>query len=575
MGSDIFIVQLCTYLVILSYRYFWLLLALTQCEEKIASTYCREAYFSSGTRRFEHHMSLALEYYSSALKQAQKIEEEGGETAGMEGGSSHGVSELFYRLHASRLKCLISAVSHTDPDVIERAELEALRLCEKFWFKIPEELSEEIEKAHVRDRVWKVLSDLVEALAQCRSDHQFFHRSVYRHAQALMWARVLYDPINGKSEGSLGTVPATRSPIIRGLNNSTNVAESAEAIIGSLFEGRRSQLCAVWLTVAIDTSPYEILNSSSRKYDSLRGKYISAYIESLRLNQRRSQLESFLKTILSSKRDLALHFQASAKALGGVGEKPHTHDSLLPKRSSALSTCFLTTIKREANSAFAEVLQIEISKASNDPKKVSDFYLKQAYACYLRLNCSVEDLQKLKDWKYGRLTIHEVEALCQAYFALGESKSPKKKNLMDWSGGATSKADILKSAVAKCRELIPNVTVNYFTKNTMTKARKAAATVEEPSAPDNNPSPSASGKRKLEAEKSQDSDKKLSGDDGPKKQYFEVKVPEDLESGSTFFTTVTLAGVSKKVKLTVPDGKPSSLRFSLPIPAKKAKMGDD
>ena len=210
-----------------------------QCEEKIASTYVREAYHPSKSRQYEQHMTLAFESYSSALTQAQTIENDGGVTAGMEGGSSHGVTELLYRLHASRLKCLLNAVSHTNLDVLSNSETEALKLCEKFWFQTPEKSPEDIENESVRDRVWNVLADAVGAFVQCRSDHQFFHRSVYRHAQALMWACVLHDPINGRSKGSLGNLPPARCSLIPGLKNSTTVAESAEAIIGTLFEGRK------------------------------------------------------------------------------------------------------------------------------------------------------------------------------------------------------------------------------------------------------------------------------------------------------------------------------------------------
>ena len=269
-----------------------------------------------------------------------------------------------------------------------------------------------------------------------------------------------------------------------------------------------------------------------------------------------------------------------------------------------LSSCFLTTIKRQANSAFARVLYKELTEAKQAPIEPmrgipTDMYLsKMAYACYLRLNCTVQDLQKLKDWKYGRLTIYEVEALCQADAALGgaagtsnNNGSPNRnnsnKNLMNWSG-ATSKVDALKSAIAKCQQVIPNVTANYFTKNTLSKARKAAAepvedTTASPSSPSNN-TKNKNKKRKSDtiSQDSNTNNKTSTADSSAttaaannnnnnnnnsnKKKTFEVKVPQNLDSGAAFYTTVTVAGVSKKVKLTVPDGKPSSLRFSLPVP---------
>ena len=182
-------------------------------------------------------MELAFQNYSQSLKEAKTIEDDGGLLVEQQGGSAHGSSEVLYRIHASRLKCLIYAVSR-DQDDIEPAETEALRLTEKHWFKDPSP-DQKLEDLTIRDRVWNVVTDIVDAMAQCRLDHQFFHRSVYRHAQALMWAPVLCDPIEGKAEGSLGTVPATRSYRLRGMNNSTNAASSAAVIMSSLFDKKR------------------------------------------------------------------------------------------------------------------------------------------------------------------------------------------------------------------------------------------------------------------------------------------------------------------------------------------------
>jgi hypothetical protein len=212
-----------------------------QCNEKIAGTYRHEAYGGATSeeelqpRMYEKYMALSMEKYSTAYAQANSIENDGGFLVDQSGGSAHGSTELLYRMLASRLKCLISAASRGEAE-LERAEAEALRLTERHWFKKPEE--ESVSKdLHTRDRVWNVLSDVVTGLAQCRIDHSFFHRSVYRYAQALMWSPILYDP--SSSEGSLGTVPATRSYQIRGLNNSTHAANSAEVIMSSLFDKKR------------------------------------------------------------------------------------------------------------------------------------------------------------------------------------------------------------------------------------------------------------------------------------------------------------------------------------------------
>ena len=191
---------------------------------------------SDASRQYEEHLSLAMKSYAAALKQAAAIDDDGGHAISQQGGSSHGSTEVLYRLHASRLKCLLFAACCED-DCIQDAEAEALRLTEAHWYKTEE--SDETAKAPLgnRDRIWKVLADVVAGLAQCRVDHHFFHRSVYRHAQALMWAPVLLDPTS--REGSLGMIPASKSHIVRGLNNSTQASYSAEVIMRTLFDKKR------------------------------------------------------------------------------------------------------------------------------------------------------------------------------------------------------------------------------------------------------------------------------------------------------------------------------------------------
>lgn len=190
---------------------------------------------SEPTRAYERHMKQALQDYAASYKEAKGIDEDGdlGEIHG--GGSSHGLTEVFYRLHASRLKCLLSAVSQREVDR-DVAESEALRLTMAHWFQTP---SSDLEGRDTRGRVWAVLADVVSALAQCRIDQPFFHRSIYRHAQALMWAPVLHDPVSGIANGSLGTVPVTKGHLLRGLNSTTPSAISVEAIMNPLFEKKR------------------------------------------------------------------------------------------------------------------------------------------------------------------------------------------------------------------------------------------------------------------------------------------------------------------------------------------------
>jgi hypothetical protein len=176
-------------------------------------------------------MKEALSAYASALDQKPPSQVEHG------GGSSHLKFEIVYRLHASRLKCLlVAAVSGEDERGL--AEEEALRLTERYFYSQTDvETGEQV--ARINERIWKVLTDIVAALAQCRLDQSFFHRSVYRHAQALLWAPVLCDPETGWIEGSRSTVRATKSHHLRGLNHATTVAKSASAVMAVLFEKKR------------------------------------------------------------------------------------------------------------------------------------------------------------------------------------------------------------------------------------------------------------------------------------------------------------------------------------------------
>ena len=162
------------------------------------------------------------------------------------GGSSSGSTEAFYRLHASRLKILLRAVRrHTE----ERkcAEIEAIRLISvhKYSesFALPEDFngdSNTISNDLVRDKIWGTFSDIVSAMAQCRVKDAFYHRSVYRHAQCLLFAPIVNDPYNDDTYrlGSLGSIPITRAYHLRGLSTDS-CAKSAASIIASLFDKKR------------------------------------------------------------------------------------------------------------------------------------------------------------------------------------------------------------------------------------------------------------------------------------------------------------------------------------------------
>jgi hypothetical protein len=165
---------------------------------------------------------------------------------------------------------------------------------------------------------------------------------------------------------------------------------------------------------------------------------------------------------------LPSYFHASALAKGGPPEKSHAHDCLLAKGRSLTSLGFLLSAKRQTNSALADVILHELSEKS---KTSAENQLKHAYACFLlRLHCTAEDLKKSRSFRYGHSAIHEVDAVCQAYFALGEGKRIRS-NLPDWSGGG-QKSAIFEAALEKCRSLFPTLTGGFFFKKEISKAKK-------------------------------------------------------------------------------------------------------
>ena len=296
-------------------------------------------------------------------------------------------------------------------------------------------------------------------------------------------------------------------------------------------------------------SPFSLLNNSIRKYDSLRGKYISAYIDTLRLCKRKAKLEALLQSAASAVRDLPSFFQASALNKGGPPKLPHTKESLLPGRS-LVSQGFLRNIKREANRAIVVILQdisLESTKGNEDT-------LKASYVCFLRLNCTVEELRRSRAWKFGQ--IPEVDALCQSYLARKDHKEVHTE-ASNWTGGGQKMA-VLKAALEKCHELFPSLPLYGQRKATAKRSRKSNDSSVPSRAPIKRILLSPAPKHK-EAEAS---------------VPFVVSVPEGLNAGDKFDTTVELeGGTMKKIRLTVPSGNPQKLKFSLTLSVTDDKSG--
>ncbi len=165
--------------------------------------------------------------------EAKAFADEGAHLEFQGGGSSHGLIEMVYRLHATRLKVLLYAVK-TPKRYIQAAIHEALRLTEKHWFEEP---IEGLGEGSINDRLWSVLCDVVNGLIYCRKEQPYFHRSVYRHAQALLWAPLFHDP-NGAVNGSKSVIPSHKCSQLQGLDNGPCI-NSAEPVISQLFDKKR------------------------------------------------------------------------------------------------------------------------------------------------------------------------------------------------------------------------------------------------------------------------------------------------------------------------------------------------
>ena len=483
----------------------------------------------------------ALQSYSTSISKAQGLEEDGTLLVEQQGGSAHGSIEVLYRLHASRLKCLLSALQHGDR---EQAELEALRLTEPFPYA--EQGGKESDSNTVRDRVWNVAVDIVGAMVHCRTRHSCFHRSVYRHAQALMWAPIFCDPDMATKDGSFGSVPALKALNMRGLNSDSAV-ESSAAVMRALFDKKRAQLCAVWVTSTSAGSDFAFqrINMEARKYDALRGKYASAFITCLRMCNRRDDLENFLRWTISCKRDLPSSFAASA-ARDGRENSTHTSDSLLLKPRSVSSWFFLTSVKREANSALASVIQRDVTTAgaSRDPKFLED-QLKLVYSCFLRLNCDASALSK-RHIRHSRGVREVVDALVTVHSILSTNDESHSNVPNDWSMDGQF-IGLIGGALKKCNALFPSLSGSFLTSRKVPRKKKSDRE-------------SAAGQIVGSKRKEPDGSYTVL-------QQFNAQVPEGLAAGESFLAEIQSAGKIKRIRLTVPEGGASSLRFNLRVPA--------
>jgi hypothetical protein len=339
--------------------------------------------------------------------------------------------------------------------------------------------------------------------------------------------------------------------------NSNDVIGSVFAVINSLFEKKRPQLVAVWVTTSGSDSPFQMLNSAIRKYDSLRGKYIAAYLEVLRLCKKRGEVEGFLRSAYASSRDEPSYFAASAESQGGKPKQAHLEDSLLVKDyRSTPSYFFLTSVKRQANGALASIILHELAskRIIHGSDKATETF-KESFSCFRRLKCRVDELVKSRSWKTAhsggsvagdaanRSIKDVVEVVTTAYCYTKSASSALQDPNADWSGDSQL-TSVLREALKKGSEIFPNLSSTFFSKKQAGPKRK----------------------RKIVASTE-------SCDATPPKKSYEVKIPEGLASGSTFVVSVEVDGRSRKVRLTVPEEPAQVMRFT--IATKPAHEGSE
>jgi hypothetical protein len=371
------------------------------------------------------------------------------------GGSSHGSIEVVYRIHASRLKVLLRAVSQ-NKKIRRSFEAEALNLISCNWFSEPMAADNEQQCLNLNDKEkrWEVLVDIVSAFVFCRREKGLFHRSVYRHAQAILWAPIVYDPDADCHPLLTNTEGIFAQPgVLSNVYQDVVCANAAKTVMDCIFDKKRTQLCATWLESRFHR-PFEELNQSEKKFDLVRLKYIAARIELLRVCRDLESLQTFFSWANSCLPDLPNLYFATAQR-ESASRHDHRHDNLL------MGFGFLRNVKRLCTMAIADVILFHIHQYSKsgitsgmrsmNPMEL----LRIAYSCYLKLNCSIEDLMALEE--DGEEYIIEVDALLTAFdrvkgtLAENTALKEKLKGIEAVEVNVSKKATQLQAVLATCK----------------------------------------------------------------------------------------------------------------------------
>ena len=227
----------------------------------------------------------------------------------------------------------------------------------------------------------------------------------------------------------------------------------------------RSQLCAVWVTTSSCPSPFEVLNDSLRKYDALRLKYILAYVDCMRSNEKgKDKIETLWNWTTTSNQDMAGFYVASA-LLRGADPGKHAKQSLLTGNG------FIAKVKRYCSGALAEMILRDLAMMkksgidSNGRMKLTAHF-NLAYKLHLRLNASSKEVAEYTTTKEP---LSEAEAFCKCYLSI---QSGYRISSINFDGmDSTALCSILEGAVSKGKLMMQEAKVMTLKKEKGTPSK--------------------------------------------------------------------------------------------------------
>lgn len=203
------------------------------------------------------------------------------------------------------------------------------------------------------------------------------------------------------------------------------------------------------MTTSAAPAPFEVLNDSLRKYDSLRMKNIMAYIDCMRVSERKDKIETLLNWTMTSNQDMAGFYEASALLRGGNPGK-HAKQSLLKGSGKG----FINSVKLDATNALAGMILKDLAVmkkngVDNQGKlKLADHF-KLAHTLFLRLNSSCKEVV---EFTKSKRPLAEAEAFCKCYLSIQAGYRISSINFRDMD--SETLCSILEGAVSKAKAMM-------------------------------------------------------------------------------------------------------------------------